>query len=384
MKNNTSGEIFFSPQGSILKLNLGCGNKHKPGYLNIDIQEPCDLKHDLRTPLPFADGSVDEIFSESNTICLFSRKEWQRLKKEITRVLKDGGKLEVLFLDLEYILKAFLENKEGQRWGWWWQTIFSAQENEYDFSKNGFTYNKMVSDLSEEGMINFKKSVDPKHPEYIHLTCYKLKPDKMGKMKILIGTPIHEIKDYCMERWITNVAELQKASPADLLLVDNSPGFDYVEKVKGYCKKHGFSNYQIMHFEIQQGEPKGEKVGRAREIIRQYVLSRGYDAWFSWESDQIIPTSTLSILSHVMEAGNYAMVHPGTWSKEVQLQPEVNFGVCLIQKQPLEKHGFLIEYPNMSGSWLENEIMFKKHILKEGGSYIEVYGLIKPIYHLDK
>src|SRR3989344_7262670 len=108
-------------------------------------------------------------------------------------------------------------------------------------------------------------------------------------MKVLIGTPIHEIKDYCMERWLENVAKLQKEFPADVLLVDNSPGLDYVEKVKGYCKKHRLKNYQIMHFEISQGEPKGEKIGRAREIIRQYILSRGFDAWFSWESDQIIP-----------------------------------------------------------------------------------------------
>lgn len=203
-------------------------------------------------------------------------------------------------------------------------------------------------------------------------------------MKLLIGTPIHESKDYCMERWLANVAKLQKISPADLLLVDNSPGFDYVAKVKGYCKKHGVTNYQIEHFEIYQNQSKDEKIGRAREIIRQFVLSRGYDAWFSWDSDQIIPANSLSILSHVMAAGNYAMVHPGSWSKEVQLQPEVSFGVCLIHKQPLEKHGFLIEYPNMTSSWLENETMFKKHVLNEGGSYIEVYGLIKPIYHLDK
>ena len=202
-------------------------------------------------------------------------------------------------------------------------------------------------------------------------------------MKILIGTPIHEIKDYCMERWIKNVAKLEQVTPADILLVDSSPGLEYVEKVKKYSKKYGLSP-QIFHFEISQRQSIDEKTGRSREIIRQYLLFHGYDAWFSWECDQFIPANTLSILSHVMEAGNYSMVHPGTWSKEVQLEPEVSFAVCLIRKEPLVKHGFLIEYPNMSSSWLENETMFKKHVLKDGGSYIEVYGLIRPIYHLDK
>lgn len=186
-----------------------------------------------------------------------------------------------------------------------------------------------------------------------------------------------------MERWLENVAKLQNISPADLLLVDNSPGFDYVDKVRGYCKKHGVKNYQIEHFEISQGGPNGEKIGRAREIIRQYILYHGYDAWFSWESDQIIPPNALSILTHVMEAGNYTMVHPSSWSSVAQLQPEISFGVCLIKKDPLVKHGFLVEYPNMSSSWLENEMMFKKFVLKEGGSYVEVYGQVRPIYHLE-
>ena len=44
----------------------------------------------------------------------------------------------------------------------------------------------------------------------------------MNRMKILIGTPIHEVKDYAMERWLENVAKLQEVTPCDLLLVDNS------------------------------------------------------------------------------------------------------------------------------------------------------------------
>jgi len=157
-----------------LKLNIGCGDKHKKGYINIDILEPCDLKHDLRTPWPFDNNSVDEIFSEGNTVCLFSKKEWFDLKKEIARVLKIGGKLELIFFDLEYIFKAFLDDKKAKRWDYWWRTIFSAQKDKYDYSKNGFTYEKMVSDLSGEGMTGFTK-LKPPEPGYIHLICFKYK-----------------------------------------------------------------------------------------------------------------------------------------------------------------------------------------------------------------
>ncbi|MDO8495534.1 MAG: hypothetical protein Q7S32_03360, partial [bacterium] len=153
-----------------LRLNLGCGDKHRKGYINIDIQGPCDLRHDFRTPWPFVDVSVDEIFTEGNFPCLFSPIEWRGVKREMARVLKTSGKLEIIFLDFEYILKAFLNDKEQR--DWWWMTIFSAQDNQWGFSKNGFTYEKLTADLSEEGMADFER-MQPEEPYYIHLICYK-------------------------------------------------------------------------------------------------------------------------------------------------------------------------------------------------------------------
>lgn len=364
-----------------MKLNLGCGQKHKKGYLNIDIQEPCDLKHDLRTPLPFDDNSVDEIFTEG-FIWLLSRKEWEwnnegGLKREIVRVLKPGGRLEIVFLDFKYIIKAFLENKDGKRWSWWWQTIFSAQKNEYDFSKNCFTYDKLVSDLCAEGMSNFSKK-GTSEEGYIHLTCYKSKAERT--MKILIGTPVHEVKDYCMERWLENVSRLEY--PTDFLIVDNSPGFDYREKIKNYCAKNGITNYQIKHLDINQNQPPAERIGRSREIIRQEILSHDYDAWFSWECDQIIPTDALDQLVNTMKEGDFMMVSHNSWVREIPTEPNASFGCALMRRDSLEKYGFLLEGPDAPDCWASGETWFKKRILKGGDNYIEVYGMIDPILHL--
>ena len=203
-----------------------------------------------------------------------------------------------------------------------------------------------------------------------------------NKMKVLIGTPTHEIKDYAMTRWLENVSKLKY--PADLLLVDNSPGTDYVQKVRSYCNKYGLKNYQIKHLDINQEQGADERIGRSREIIRQYILSHNYDAWFSWECDQIIPTNALDKLIAIMKEGNFMLVAHNSPGRIVQTEPIAAFGITLIKREPLEKYGFLLEYPNMPNVWHGGERWFKKKILQGGGNYIEIFGVIKPIYHLNQ
>jgi hypothetical protein len=46
----------------LLKLNLGCGENHVPGYVNVDKHGKPDVLHDLETfPWPWEDNSVGEI-----------------------------------------------------------------------------------------------------------------------------------------------------------------------------------------------------------------------------------------------------------------------------------------------------------------------------------
>ncbi|MBI2038636.1 MAG: methyltransferase domain-containing protein, partial [Candidatus Nealsonbacteria bacterium] len=251
------------------KLNLGCGQEHEKGYINIDIQEPCDLKHDLRTSLPFADNSVDEIYAK-DFIRVLSRSERQRLNKEISRVLKPGGKLQIIYLDFESAARAFLDSKLIKDRGRWLKFIFGGQRNEYHFCKDGLTRRKLITCLFRNGLSGFKIKQflkdDPDYEGYFSLTCYKKLPtlfSHKSKLKILAGTPIHI--NYPAEKWLERISRLKY--PVDLLMVDSSPTLDYVEKVKGYCAKYGIKNYKIKHLEIGQFQPWAEKVGRSREII---------------------------------------------------------------------------------------------------------------------
>jgi|SRR3989344_5986999 len=208
-------------------------------------------------------------------------------------------------------------------------------------------------------------------------------------MKILIGTPIHQAKDYAMERWLKNVANLRKLSPSNLLLVDNSPTENYCEKVKTYCDKIGITNYKIQHVDFKKNESSDLRIEYCQELIRQYCLSRNYDAWFSWECDQIIPTNTLGKLIQMMKSGNYSMVIANSRARWDPTVLNTNMGITLISFRCLKKNLFL---PSREGkisldpknTYDINTYEYKKRVLASKQRYIEVFGIIKPIYHLNQ
>lgn len=80
-----------------VRLNLGCGDKILPGYVNVDVaasrggRRP-DVLCDLHELLPFADGIAEEILSV-HVIEHFWRWEVEAVVREWIRVLKPGGTL---------------------------------------------------------------------------------------------------------------------------------------------------------------------------------------------------------------------------------------------------------------------------------------------------
>lgn len=74
-----------------MKLNLGCGNDIKEGYLNMDIQARDGVEYiDLEKRLPFKDNEIDEILLLSVFEHVNNRKQ---LLKEIERILTSTGKV---------------------------------------------------------------------------------------------------------------------------------------------------------------------------------------------------------------------------------------------------------------------------------------------------
>jgi SAM-dependent methyltransferase len=113
-----------------LLLNLGCGDKILPGYVNVDVVESragmkpdviCDL-HDLA---PFADASAEEVLAV-HVVEHFWRWEIRDVLREWVRVLKPGGRMVIECPNLQSACETFLrdpvqssrEDQAGQRTMW--------------------------------------------------------------------------------------------------------------------------------------------------------------------------------------------------------------------------------------------------------------------------
>jgi SAM-dependent methyltransferase len=112
---------------SVLRLNIGCGTTAPDGWYNIDNSPTIWLsripvasrllgttawprsvhRHDVLKGLPFADNSVDFIYS-SHTFEHFTYSQSLALTKECLRVLKPEGILRLVVPDLEQIARDYL------------------------------------------------------------------------------------------------------------------------------------------------------------------------------------------------------------------------------------------------------------------------------------
>jgi len=129
----------------MIALNLGSGDTRVQDHISVDLHTDADVKHDLTTPLPYKDGSVDRIYS-SHVIEHFTRAEWEHVRRDWLRVLKPGGVMELRCPDMEKLCVLFLggEDRELQL-----QRIYGQQGSEGQLHKNGFTPESLVNSFPD-------------------------------------------------------------------------------------------------------------------------------------------------------------------------------------------------------------------------------------------
>jgi len=94
------------------KLNLGCGQRIKEGYINCDVNPEYEhlgvLQVDAGNLSMYKNNEIDEIYN-SHLLEHFNYNQGIHVLKEWFRILKPGGKLIVETPDFYYSCKYFIE-----------------------------------------------------------------------------------------------------------------------------------------------------------------------------------------------------------------------------------------------------------------------------------
>jgi hypothetical protein len=92
--------MFGAPQSKelSLKLNLGCGHRPKPGWVNVDKYPPAEQLQDLEIlPWPWADNSVEEVL-----LCHVlehlgqSPNVFLKIMQELYRICRNGAVITII------------------------------------------------------------------------------------------------------------------------------------------------------------------------------------------------------------------------------------------------------------------------------------------------
>lgn len=113
------------------KLNLGCGEDKKQGYVNIDWQESVrpDIVHDLnKVPYPFPDNEFDHV--EAFHVLEHLDKPFN-IMREMHRILKPGGSL---YVRVPHFSRGFTHAEHCHGFDVTFPLYFNR-----NFTKSGFT-----------------------------------------------------------------------------------------------------------------------------------------------------------------------------------------------------------------------------------------------------
>lgn len=164
----------------IVRVNLGCGEDYKEGWINVDYNKKvkADIYSDFLKKLPFKDNSVDFIYAKNIFEHVPNPLDFLF---EIKRVLKKGGKVSLITDNASYFIFHFPRKK--------------AYHDTYDFGINDRHY----FFFQRKHLVNFAEKAGMKlvHLDYSILRGSTRRNYNFQKfMAYLIG------KKFAYENWL--------------------------------------------------------------------------------------------------------------------------------------------------------------------------------------
>jgi predicted SAM-dependent methyltransferase len=137
------------PRSAQIRLNLGCYDKHLPGFINVDVRPECnpDVVDDVIELHSFDDGTVDLIYA-SHMLEHVRREDVHHVLRNWYNKLKTGGILRLAVPDFDAIARRYIYTGEIEEI---MSPTMGSQRHDYDFHYVLFDEKSLSNALKEAG-----------------------------------------------------------------------------------------------------------------------------------------------------------------------------------------------------------------------------------------
>ncbi len=149
-----------------VKLHLGCGEKHIPGFLHIDINPAPHVDIVARVEdLGFLRTGIADLIYASHVLEHISRHKTVDVLKEWFRVLRAGGTLRVAVPDFGAVVEEY---RQGQPLKNLLGLLMGGQRDEFDVHRMVFDEASLTEALREAGFTDMRR-YDWRATEHAHI-----------------------------------------------------------------------------------------------------------------------------------------------------------------------------------------------------------------------
>lgn len=163
-------------EGMSLRLNVGCGEKHRAGEINIDYYPTsgADICADILA-LPFPDNSASVVKMDQLLEHLPSKTAVRALL-EVKRVLMPRGRITLAVPDMAAICELYSQRKHLQQKLLLMCSIYGRQTHEGEYHKSGWDLVLLKDILECVGFLDIKTRTYEKTPVDIRVAARAVKP----------------------------------------------------------------------------------------------------------------------------------------------------------------------------------------------------------------
>ena len=138
-----------------MKLHIGCGKKHIPGYTHVDVidYEHVDFVCDARNLKMIEDGAASEIYA-CHILEHVERSEVVDVLREWNRVLRPNGVIRIAVPDFEAVVEEYRENRDLMCFQ---GLLFGGQTYDYNFHHVAFDFEMLKTFLEDAGFSSVVK-----------------------------------------------------------------------------------------------------------------------------------------------------------------------------------------------------------------------------------